>query len=145
VWIELSPLSVMTRTVKVAIIGSGLAGLTAAYLLASSHHDDDLQFEVHLFEKVRYIYFVRSSSSHQPQTPTLGMDSSSVSIGEWRIDVPMRSFQGGELLASSHTSCSNAQLTTRLLPPPHRTIYQARCGVPPGGLFLFIFGLFPPR
>ncbi|KAJ7456438.1 hypothetical protein FB451DRAFT_1407146 [Mycena latifolia] len=72
----------MTRTVKVAVIGSGLAGLTAAYLLTSSR-PDDVDFDVHLFEK----------------TPTLGMDSSSVSIGnadqEWRIDVPMRSFQGG--------------------------------------------------
>ncbi|KAJ6573970.1 hypothetical protein DFH09DRAFT_1276999 [Mycena vulgaris] len=72
----------MTRTVKVAVIGSGLAGLTAAYLLAASQ-PDDVHFEVHLFEK----------------TPTLGMDSSSVSVGnadqEWRIDVPMRSFQGG--------------------------------------------------
>ncbi|KAJ7642303.1 hypothetical protein B0H17DRAFT_1105093 [Mycena rosella] len=71
------------RTVNVAVVGSGLAGLTAAYLLASSHPDSDVRFEVHLFEK----------------TPTLGMDSSSVSIGnadqEWRIDVPMRSFQGG--------------------------------------------------
>ncbi|KAJ6501487.1 hypothetical protein C8R47DRAFT_228701 [Mycena vitilis] len=74
----------MTRTVKVAVIGSGLAGLTAAHLLSSSHPDEhDVEFEVHLFEK----------------TTTLGMDSSSVSIGnkkqEWRIDVPMRSFQGG--------------------------------------------------
>ncbi|KAJ6569594.1 hypothetical protein B0H19DRAFT_1136161 [Mycena capillaripes] len=73
----------MTRTVKVGVVGSGLAGLTAAHLLASSHTDDDVDFEVHLFEK----------------TATLGMDSSSVSIGnegrEWRIDVPMRSFQGG--------------------------------------------------
>ncbi|KAJ7485592.1 hypothetical protein FB451DRAFT_1432063 [Mycena latifolia] len=73
----------MTRTVKLAVIGSGLAGLTAAHLLASSH-PDDVDFEVHLFEK----------------TAALGMDSSSISIGntgdqEWRIDVPMRSFQGG--------------------------------------------------
>ncbi|KAJ6581888.1 hypothetical protein B0H19DRAFT_1207592 [Mycena capillaripes] len=73
----------MTRTVKVGIVGSGLAGLTAAHLLASSHSDEDVEFEVHLFEK----------------TAILGMDSSSVSIGnegkEWRIDVPTRSFQGG--------------------------------------------------
>ncbi|KAF7310496.1 hypothetical protein HMN09_00592100 [Mycena chlorophos] len=70
------------RRVKVAVVGSGLAGLTTAYLLAAPQ--DDVDFEVHLFEKT-----------------TLGMDSSSVSIpspkheGEWRIDVPMRSFQGG--------------------------------------------------
>ncbi|KAJ7785717.1 hypothetical protein B0H16DRAFT_2662 [Mycena metata] len=71
----------MTRTAKVAVVGSGLAGLTAAYLLAS--HSDDVEFEVHLFEKAS----------------TIGMDSSSVSVRhadqEWRIDVPMRSFQGG--------------------------------------------------
>ncbi|KAJ7480105.1 hypothetical protein B0H11DRAFT_1725374 [Mycena galericulata] len=73
----------MTRTVKVAVVGSGLAGLTAAYLLASAHPDDNVVFDIDLFEK----------------TAALGMDSSSVSIGnadqEWRIDVPMRSFQGG--------------------------------------------------
>ncbi|KAJ7239038.1 hypothetical protein B0H12DRAFT_1025418 [Mycena haematopus] len=72
----------MTRLVKVAVIGSGLAGLTVAYLLTSSH-PEDVEFEVHLFEK----------------TASIGMDSSSVSIGnedqDWRIDVPMRSFQGG--------------------------------------------------
>lgn len=75
----------MSRTVRVAVVGSGLAGLTAAYLLAASHPENDIAFDVHLFEKA----------------PTLGMDASSVSIGnaalgqEWRIDVPMRSFQGG--------------------------------------------------
>ncbi|KAF7367386.1 hypothetical protein MSAN_00801200 [Mycena sanguinolenta] len=72
----------MTKVVKVAVVGSGLAGLTAAYLLVSSHAED-VEFDVHLFEK----------------TPSIGMDSSSVSIGnedqDWRIDVPMRSFQGG--------------------------------------------------
>ncbi len=41
----------MARTVKVAVIGSGLAGLTAAYLLTSSK-DADVEFDVHLFEKV---------------------------------------------------------------------------------------------
>ncbi|KAJ6519280.1 hypothetical protein C8R45DRAFT_950840 [Mycena sanguinolenta] len=72
----------MTKVVKVAVVGSGLAGLTAAYLLASSH-PEDVEFDVQLFEK----------------TSSMGMDSSSVSIGnkdqDWRIDVPMRSFQGG--------------------------------------------------
>ncbi|KAJ7119899.1 hypothetical protein C8R43DRAFT_1099128 [Mycena crocata] len=73
----------MPKTVKVAVVGSGLAGLTAAYLLSSTTSDKDIVFDVHLFEKAA----------------TLGMDSASVSISngdqEWRIDVPMRSFQGG--------------------------------------------------
>lgn len=41
------------RTVKVAIIGSGLAGITAAFLLLSANHESsDVEFEVHIFEKV---------------------------------------------------------------------------------------------
>jgi len=74
----------MPRTVKIAVVGSGLAGLTAAHLLERGSKSS-VEFEVHLFEKA----------------PSLGMDSSSISIPipgqsrEWRIDVPMRSFQGG--------------------------------------------------
>jgi protoporphyrinogen oxidase len=44
----------MARTVKVAVIGSGLAGLTAAYLLARSS-EAEVEFEVHVFEKVRIV------------------------------------------------------------------------------------------
>jgi microfibrillar-associated protein 1 len=41
------------RTVKVAVVGSGLAGLTASYLLASANgNNEDVHFDVHLFEKV---------------------------------------------------------------------------------------------
>lgn len=46
------------RTVKVAIVGSGLAGLTAAQLLTSANEHADANgttspiFDVHLFEKV---------------------------------------------------------------------------------------------
>ncbi|EIN13202.1 hypothetical protein PUNSTDRAFT_94195, partial [Punctularia strigosozonata HHB-11173 SS5] len=75
----------MPRTVKVAVIGSGLAGLTAAYMLSTEPPQGGVKFEVHLFE----------------QSSTLGMDAHSVSIPtgghghESRIDVPMRSFQGG--------------------------------------------------
>ena len=42
----------MTRTVKVAVVGSGLAGLTAAYRLSKTPRVKDVEFEVHLFEKV---------------------------------------------------------------------------------------------
>ena len=48
------------RTVKVAVVGSGLAGLTTSYLLATlgTRRDveytggDDVEFEVHIFEQV---------------------------------------------------------------------------------------------
>ncbi|KAG8976026.1 hypothetical protein FRC05_004657 [Tulasnella sp. 425] len=73
--------------VKVAIIGSGLAGLSAAYYLCKENQKrlqrgEGALFEVHLFEKAA----------------TLGMDSASISVpvkdGKVaRVDVPMRSFQ----------------------------------------------------
>ncbi|KAE9409396.1 hypothetical protein BT96DRAFT_962482 [Gymnopus androsaceus JB14] len=74
----------MKKAVKVAVIGSGLAGLTAAFLLSGSS-SEEIEFEVHVFEK----------------SSALGMDSASMTLPvpgkekEWRIDVPMRSFQGG--------------------------------------------------
>ena len=40
------------RLVKVAVVGSGLAGLTAAHFLAN-HVSNDVKFDVHIFEKVR--------------------------------------------------------------------------------------------
>lgn len=46
----------MPRTVKVAVVGSGLAGLTAAYLLSNAPSSSDVEFEVHLFEKVSTIW-----------------------------------------------------------------------------------------
>ncbi|TFK30674.1 hypothetical protein FA15DRAFT_579639 [Coprinopsis marcescibilis] len=86
--------STMTHPVKVAVVGSGLAGLTASYLLTkpvrTTNDSSPRKLEVHLFEKAQEI----------------GMDSASTSIPteaadrfepakEWRIDVPMRSFLGG--------------------------------------------------
>ena len=41
----------MPRTVKVAVVGSGLAGLTATHLLGHGSKEG-VEFEVHLFEKV---------------------------------------------------------------------------------------------
>jgi microfibrillar-associated protein 1 len=42
----------MARRVKVAVVGSGLAGLTSAWLLTRPMKNRDVEFEVHLFEKV---------------------------------------------------------------------------------------------
>ncbi|KAG2023210.1 hypothetical protein CC2G_000888 [Coprinopsis cinerea AmutBmut pab1-1] len=72
-------------TIKVAVVGSGLAGLTASYLLGQPVQGQAKKIEVHLFEKASEI----------------GMDCASIALplpggkGSWRIDVPMRSFQGG--------------------------------------------------
>ena len=40
------------RIVKVAVVGSGLAGLTAAYRLVKGSEHREIHVEVHLFEKV---------------------------------------------------------------------------------------------
>ncbi|KAJ3091595.1 hypothetical protein HK102_014144 [Quaeritorhiza haematococci] len=89
--------------VKVAVVGSGLGGLSVAYFLSTAKNNDeknnDGPFEVHLYEK---------SSS-------LGMDSASISVPcscekcthnpanrdiphvDERVDVPMRNFFPGNL------------------------------------------------
>lgn len=59
------------RTVKVAIIGSGLAGLSSAYMLSQAN-DSNVRFEPHLFEK----------------NQELGMDAASITTPtNFRIDV----------------------------------------------------------
>ncbi len=98
------------RTIKVAIIGSGLAGLTAAYRLTTANlADKDVELEVHLFEKVWV--FVSCHPANRPhiifQSDSLGMDAHSINIplsnrdpgGGFRVDVPMRSFLGGTMRA----------------------------------------------
>ncbi|TPX30901.1 hypothetical protein SmJEL517_g05644 [Synchytrium microbalum] len=65
----------MTEPVtKIAVIGSGLAGLVTAHLLSEQD-----EFKVHLYE----------------QAESLGMDAASITVGDSRIDVPMRSFFPG--------------------------------------------------
>lgn len=64
----------MTTAVKVAVIGSGLAGLTTAYLLEKNTANNSNRIETHLFEKAK----------------TLGMDAASITIktkNGFRVDV----------------------------------------------------------
>ena len=92
----------MTRTVKLAVVGTGLAGLTAAHLLKRplKGTSADVEFEVHVFEKVR-LFNAYWQCLTVIKAPSIGMDCSSISLtvpgskDDWRVDVPMRSFQGG--------------------------------------------------
>jgi predicted NAD/FAD-binding protein len=68
------------RRRKVAIIGSGLAGLTAAHLLSEE------PFDVHIFEK----------------STRIGLDAASIDVrGQdgkiYTVDSPMRAVQSGKL------------------------------------------------
>lgn len=59
------------KQINIAVIGSGLAGLSTAYLLENNQHDN---INVHLFEK----------------NASVGMDAASISVGpekDFRIDV----------------------------------------------------------
>ncbi|KAI8990283.1 hypothetical protein BDB01DRAFT_848354 [Pilobolus umbonatus] len=70
------------KKIRIAVIGTGLAGLSTAYMLTEGEIGDDKQIEVFLFEK----------------NESVGMDAASISIGttnEYRVDVPMRSFMSG--------------------------------------------------
>lgn len=78
------------------------------------------------------------------QANTLGMDSHSVSYmlpgekGEWRVDVPMRSFQGGEYSSSSSKSCCLI-IAQRLLPSAYRTLQSPWRTIPAFEFFIFVF------
>ncbi|GAA5968945.1 hypothetical protein JCM11641_000786 [Rhodosporidiobolus odoratus] len=76
------------RPIRVAVVGTGLAGLATAYRLQVSdaryHDGSKVAWEVHLIEK----------------NERLGMDAASLSVKtedgvEVRVDVPMRSINGG--------------------------------------------------
>lgn len=115
----------MPRVVKVAIIGSGLAGLTAAFLLSQSS-SEEVEFDVHVFEKVRPSSLFQHSVSRCTQSSTLGMDSASMTLPvpgqekEWRVDVPMRSFQGGSY--RRFLSMIPSEVHSRILQQPHISV-----------------------
>lgn len=141
--------------VRIAVVGSGLAGLVTAYILSKADFRKPdgtrLCFEIHLFEK----------------QSALGMDSSSISVktgkgdATFRIDTPMRSINGGShdrvwklykhlhiplrladfSYAFSQLSSSPSPLPSSASPPP--------CATPPTQKTAFIYagsdGLrFPP-
>ncbi|BGP24213.1 microfibrillar-associated protein 1 [Rhodotorula toruloides] len=111
------------RPVRVAVVGSGLAGLSTTYLLskvkATRADGSPLSIEVHLLEK----------------NEDLGMDTASLSVkteeGSYRVDVPMRSINGGSHgrvrqlyrhlgvpLVESGFSYSFSRLAQQLATPP---------------------------
>lgn len=96
------------KKIRVAVIGSGLAGLTAAYLLA---RDTAKRYSVEIFEMVCDQFHSFSVDSVvrtdtpliQGPSPSLDAASMTVSLTDAdsgklntsRLDVPMRAFAGG--------------------------------------------------
>src|SRR5690348_6531042 len=86
-------------TQKVAIVGSGMAGLATAHIL---RHDVHQRYSVTVFESVRMpqtLTFAGLTKIHQGEC--FSLDSASISVQDEsrevvdRIDVPMRAFAEG--------------------------------------------------
>ncbi|KAK9458592.1 uncharacterized protein V1516DRAFT_682120 [Lipomyces oligophaga] len=75
--------SLEPTTIRVAILGTGLAGLATAYKLSKAS-TEAIRYEVHLFDERTSIGFDASSVK--------AVDKSGNPV---RVDVPMRSFAGG--------------------------------------------------
>jgi hypothetical protein len=150
---NLSDSNLHPRCIKVAVVGSGLAGLTAAYLLSIvpqrgdiRHNGGPVEYEVHVFEKVSAPphHLLAKFAYSSCQADTLGMDSHSVSFklpgekGEWRVDVPMRSFQGGKYSLRSFELC-RLMIAQRLLPSAHRALLSPRRVISAFEFFIFVF------
>ncbi|KAF8936279.1 hypothetical protein BGZ58_004380 [Dissophora ornata] len=89
------------RKLRVAVVGSGLAGLTVAHILSSLHSDDgqgDQGIDVELFEKAHKLGMDAASLSVtcpcQKCAEAAGRDNGDPNHEhvEGRMDVPMRSF-----------------------------------------------------
>ncbi len=119
-----------------------------------AHSLPTLSQQPHLFHFAYFLVFVTLLSLLVPLSPTnghafdkadtLGMDSHSVSFmlpsgtGEQRVDVPMRSFQGGKYSLRSSEPCELI-IAQRLLPSAHRTLRSPRRAIPEVELLIFVF------
>lgn len=83
---------------KVAVIGSGLAGLTAAWLL-QQQAAQGVDVAVHVFERAPLLGFHSSSLvvpfEEAPSTAEKPAGANGHAPRSWIVDVPMRSLQGG--------------------------------------------------
>ena len=108
------------RTVKIAVVGSGLAGLTAAYRLAKTPELEDVEFEVHVFEKVSHHLNLVSVECLASHSPVFGALSSLVRAILGRTETPSRGHR--QWLACNAaltlTSVSNAKLES-IMNPTH--------------------------